>query len=63
MFLEKQDFTFDFFTGNATTLDFFLISPDGDDEGDAPDEVAYSLDVTSSPGEWNIALISILVIS
>ena len=43
----------DFFTGNATTLDFFLISPDGDDAGDAPDEVAYSLDVTSSPGEWN----------
>lgn len=43
----------DYFSGDATTLDFFLISPDGDDEGDAPEEVAYSLDVTTAPGEWN----------
>ena len=43
----------DYFSGDATTLEFFLISPDGDDEGDAPDEIGYALDVTSAPGEWN----------
>ena len=43
----------DYFTGNATTLQFFLISPDGDDEGDEAEQLAYELDITSAPGEWN----------
>jgi hypothetical protein len=45
----------DFFTGNATALQFFLISPDGDDADDAAEEKAYDLDVTTAPGEWNSA--------
>ena len=38
----------DYFSGNATTLEIFLISP-------GPAETAVSLDVTSNPGEWNSA--------
>jgi len=52
-FSGKARLHIDYFTGNATTLKFFLISPDGADEGDAPEEIAYDLDVTSAPGEWN----------
>jgi len=49
---QKTKLHLDFFSGNATTLDFFLISPDANGD-DNPEEVAYSLDVTASPGEWN----------
>jgi hypothetical protein len=49
----KTKIHIDFFTGNASALQFFLISPDGDDEGDAAEEKAYDLDVTTTPGEWN----------
>jgi len=52
-FSGKARLHIDYFTGNATTLKFFLISPDGADEGDAAEEIAYDLDVTSAPGEWN----------
>lgn len=52
-FSEKARLHIDYFTGNATTLKFFLISPDNDDEGEAPQELAYNLDVTTAPGEWN----------
>jgi len=52
-FSGKARLHIDYFTGNATTLKFFLISPDGADEGDANEEIAYDLDVTSAPGEWN----------
>ena len=52
-FSGKARLHIDYFTGNATTLKFFLISPDGADEGDALEEIAYDLDVTSAPGEWN----------
>ena len=52
-FSGKARLHIDYFTGNATTLKFFLISPDGADEGDANEEIAYVLDVTSAPGEWN----------
>jgi|TARA_A100001011_G_scaffold205781_1_gene213926 hypothetical protein len=49
----KTKIHIDFFTGNASGLQFFLISPDGDDADDAAEEKAYDLDVTTSPGEWN----------
>jgi hypothetical protein len=49
----KTKIHIDFFTGNASALQFFLISPDGDDDGDAAEEKAYDLDVTTTPGEWN----------
>ena len=49
----KTKIHIDFFTGNASALQFFLISPDGDDADEAAEEKAYDLDVTTSPGEWN----------
>lgn len=49
---QKTKIHIDFFSGNSTTLDFFLISPDADDNG-AAEEIAYSLDVAAAPGEWN----------
>lgn len=43
----------DFFTGNASDLDLYLISTvDGN-------EVAYSFDVETTPGEWNSVDISL----
>jgi len=46
---EKARVHLDYFTGNATTLKFFLISTDGTTSSEVP----YTLDVTSNPGEWN----------
>jgi hypothetical protein len=51
----KTKIHIDYFTGNASALQFFLISPDGDDADEAAEEKAYDLDVTTSPGEWNSA--------
>lgn len=49
---QKGKVHIDYFSGDATILQFFLISPDGDDEGDQNDEIGVFLDVTN-PGQWN----------
>ena len=47
----KTKLHLDYFTGDATTLKFFLISPDGNGDG-AAEEKAFELDLTSL-GQWN----------
>jgi hypothetical protein len=47
----KTKLHLDYFTGNATVLKFFLISPDSNGDG-AAEEVAYELDLTNL-GQWN----------
>lgn len=42
----KTKLHIDYFTGNATTLKFYLISP-------GPAEKPYELDVETNPGSWN----------
>ena len=42
----KTKLHIDYFTGDSTALQFFLIST-------GPQEKAYDLDITTSPGEWN----------
>jgi hypothetical protein len=54
----KTKLNIDYFTGDASTLKFFLISPDGDDEDDNADEKAYELDLTNQ-GQWNRAIIDL----
>ena len=49
----KSKLHIDYFTGDATALNFFLISPDGDDDNTDNEQKEYALDVTTSPGEWN----------
>ncbi|MGB2403727.1 MAG: hypothetical protein ACPIA1_00180 [Flavobacteriaceae bacterium] len=49
----KSKLHIDYFTGNATSLKFFLISPDNDDDDEAAQEIGYDIDVTSAPGTWN----------
>ena len=49
----KSKLHIDYFTGDASALNFFLISPDGDDANTDADQKEYALDVTTSPGEWN----------
>ena len=48
----KTKLHLDYFTGDATTLKFFLISPDSNGDN-VNEEKAYELDVTTNPGEWN----------
>jgi hypothetical protein len=47
----KTKLHLDYFTGDATTLKFFLISPDGNGDG-AAEEKAVELDLTNL-GQWN----------
>ena len=47
----KTKLHLDYFTGNATLLKFFLISPDSNGD-DVNEEIAYELDVTNV-GQWN----------
>lgn len=54
----KTRLNIDYFTGDASTLKFFLISPDGDDADDAAEEKAYELDLTNQ-GQWNRAIIDL----
>lgn len=54
----KTRLNIDYFTGDASTLKFFLISPDGDDADDANEEKAYELDLTNQ-GQWNRAIIDL----
>jgi hypothetical protein len=54
----KTRLNIDYFTGDASTLKFFLISPDGDDADEAADEKAYELDLTNL-GQWNRAIIDL----
>lgn len=54
----KTKLNIDYFTGDSTTLKFFLISPDGDDENDLADEKAFELDLTNL-GQWNRAIIDL----
>ena len=49
----KTKLHLDYFTGDASALNFFLISPDGDDANTDAEQKEYALDVTTSPGEWN----------
>ena len=54
----KTRLNIDYFTGDASTLKFFLMSPDGDDADDAAEEKAYELDLTNQ-GQWNRAIIDL----
>ena len=54
----KTRLNIDYFTGDAATLKFFLISPDGDDADEAADEKGYELDLTNL-GQWNRAIIDL----
>ncbi len=54
----KTKMHLDYFSGDATTLKIFLISPDGDDEDNLADETSYELDLTNT-GQWNRALIDL----
>ena len=47
----KTKLHLDYFTGDATTLKFFLISPDANGDG-AAEEKAFQLDLTNL-GQWN----------
>lgn len=54
----KTRLNIDYFTGDASTLKFFLISPDGDDADDEAEQKAYELDLTNQ-GQWNRAIIDL----
>jgi len=54
----KTKLNIDYFTGDASTLKFFLISPDGDDADEAAEEKAFELDLTNE-GQWNRAIIDL----
>jgi hypothetical protein len=51
-FSAKTKLHVDFFTGNATSLDIFLINSDVVTGSEAKQK-AYSFDVTTSAGQWN----------
>lgn len=54
----KTKMHLDYFSGDATVLKIFLISPDGDDADDLADETFYELDLTNQ-GQWNRVLIDL----
>ena len=54
----KTKMNLDYFSGDATVLKIFLISPDGDDQDDAAEETFYELDLTNS-SQWNRAIIDL----
>ena len=51
-FSAKTKLHVDFFTGDATSLDIFLINSDAV-TGSDPKQKAYPFDVTTSAGQWN----------
>ena len=54
----KTKMNLDYFSSDATVLKIFLISPDGDDQDDAAEEMFYELDLTNS-SQWNRAIIDL----
>ena len=54
----KTKLHLDYFTGDATVLKFFLISPDGDDADDAAEETSIDLDLTNL-GQWNRVIVDL----
>lgn len=54
----KTKMNLDYFSGDATVLKIFLISPDGDDEDDLAEETSFELDLTNT-GQWNRAIVDL----